>query len=383
MEKLVSNRERYYFLDWIRILVFIVLIFYHTAMIFVDWSFHIESGYNNDFLKYLMILSSQWRLDILFLISGVAVFLMIQKVSISKFFLQRITRLYLPLVFSIVLVVALQSYYEALHKNVFVGSFWNFWSELYFSFSWDKRMNAPFPTYNHMWYVLYLFHYSILLIPFLMLLKSNVCKKTILIVEGFLIEKYRLIWIPPFLYFMIYFSFENHKINHTFYDDWYAHALFLFTMALGAFIAKMPKIWMAFEKIKYLSLLVALLSYFFLLVLYLFQKELGGISVDIFWGIITIMVKWSWISMIIGFSAKFLNFKNNLLIYLNELIYPLFILHQTIIIIIAYYVLKTSTSLLFQYILISLGTVFVCFVLFELLIKRLNFMRFLFGLKSI
>ena len=157
-EKQLTNNvgDRQYFLDWVRILAFAFLVLYHTALMFVDWGFHIESGHNSTFLKSIMILSSKWRLDILFIVSGVAISYMITKMTLKSFTWQRVVKLYLPLLFAIAVVVAPQSYYEAIQKGVFEGSFWQFWTSHYFTFSWDERMNAPFPTYNHMWYVLYL-----------------------------------------------------------------------------------------------------------------------------------------------------------------------------------------------------------------------------------
>jgi len=106
--------DRQYFLDWVRILAFAFLIFYHTAMMFVDWGFHIESGHNSLLLKTIMILSSQWRLDILFIVSGVAISFMCTKMSLKAFTWQRVIKLYLPLLFAVSVIVAPQSYYEAI-----------------------------------------------------------------------------------------------------------------------------------------------------------------------------------------------------------------------------------------------------------------------------
>jgi hypothetical protein len=75
-----DHTSRHYFLDWVRVLAFAFLIFYHAAMMFVDWGFHIESGHNSTFLKSIMLLTSNWRLDILFLVSGVAISFMIAKI---------------------------------------------------------------------------------------------------------------------------------------------------------------------------------------------------------------------------------------------------------------------------------------------------------------
>jgi len=265
--------DRQYFLDWVRILAFAFLIFYHTAMMFVDWGFHIESGHNSLLLKTIMVLSSQWRLDILFIVSGVAISYMCTKVSLKSFTWQIVVKLYLPLVFAVTVIVAPQSYYEAIQKGIFDGSFWQFWSSLYFTFSWDERMNAPFPTYNHMWYVLYLFHYSLILLPLLAFINSKKGHNMLAKVETWLVKGTRVIWVPLAIYLTIFFIFNNHDINHTFYNDWYGHAIFIFAVILGICFAHMPKVWQSFEKNRYLSLIIALISYSALLAVFLLPKE--------------------------------------------------------------------------------------------------------------
>lgn len=375
--------SRLYFLDWIRILAFAFLVFYHSALMFVDWGFHIESGYNSTFLKTIMILSSKWRLDILFLVSGVAISYMITKMPLKSFTWQRIVKLYLPLVFAIAIVVAPQSYYEAIQKGIFEGSFWQFWTSHYFTFAWDERMNAPFPTYNHMWYVLYLFHYTVLLLPLCALINSE---KGIVILQKFekcLTKSSRIIWLPLTIYFVIFFVFNNHEVTHTFYDDWYGHAIFLFAVIMGLTFVRMPKIWQSFEDNRFISLAIGIASYAVLLTIFLLPNEMLPFDTGLVWGIFEILVKWSWIALIIGFARKYLNYTNNALKYCNSIVYPFFILHQTVIIVFGFYVIDWGMSGLFEFLIIVLGTFVICALLFELLIKRSNILRLLFGMSPL
>ncbi len=381
-EKITNNLgDRQYFLDWVRVLAFAFLILYHTALMFVDWGFHIESGHNSEFLKYIMILSSKWRLDILFIVSGVAISYMITKMSLKAFTWQRIVKLYLPLIFAITVIVAPQAYYEALQKGIYEGSFWHFWTSLYFTFSWDERMNAPFPTYNHMWYVLYLFHYTIVLLPLFSFINSDKGKLTLKKLESWITKGTRIIWLPLTIYLAIFLAFDDHDVNHTFLSDWYGHAIFIYAVIMGLIFARMPKVWQSFENNRYLSLSLGLISYGVLLAMFLSPDEILPINRTVLWDYTSLLVKWSWIALIIGFARKYLNYTNSTLKYCNAIVYPFFILHQTVIIVLGYYVINWGLSGTLEFLVIVVGTFVICGLLYELLIKRINMLRILFGLK--
>jgi len=68
-----STFQRLYYVDWLRTLVFVLLIFYHIGMLYVeDWEFHVKSQYQSKSLQYFMILVNQWRMPLVFLVSGFA-----------------------------------------------------------------------------------------------------------------------------------------------------------------------------------------------------------------------------------------------------------------------------------------------------------------------
>jgi len=239
---------RYYFLDWVRVLAFALLIFYHTGMMFVSWEWHVESGYDSGFLKLIMMLSSSWRLDILFIVSGVAISFMVLKMPLGNFARQRVIKLLLPLLFAIAVVIAPQAYYEALQKGVYEGGFWQFWLQEYFTFAWDKRMLAPFPTYNHMWYVLYLFAYTLLLLPLFAYINGVAGRERLAHWEVWLSKGARVLWFPLALHLLILLVFRNDEINHAFYNDWYGHSIYLLALLLGLLFVRMPGVWLALER---------------------------------------------------------------------------------------------------------------------------------------
>lgn len=379
----INVGERQYFLDWIRVLAFAFLIFFHAAMMFVDWGFHIESGHNSTFLKSIMILSSQWRLDILFLVSGVAISFMIAKIPLKSFIWQRVIKLYIPLLFAIAVVVAPQSYYEAIQKGVFEGGFWQFWTTQYFSFSWDQRMIAPFPTYNHMWYVLYLFHYTLVLVPLFVFINSQRGKATLEIIEKWISKETRILWVPLAMYLGIYLAFDNHDTTHAFIDDWYGHSIYLFATVLGLLLVRMPSVWHAFENNRYLALVVGIFSYAIMLAMFLLPNEQLPFDHPLMWPMAKLLVKWSWIVLLVGFAKRYMNYNNKALKYCNGIVYPFFILHQSITIILGFYAINWGLSGTSEFFVIVVGTFLGCWLLTEGMIKRTNLLRLLFGLNTI
>jgi peptidoglycan/LPS O-acetylase OafA/YrhL len=96
---------------------------------------------------------------------------------------------------------------------------------------------------------------------------------------------------------------------------------------------------------------------------------------------LTVLNGWCWLMAIFGFARKYLNFSNGFLKYANEAVYPFYILHQTIIICIAYYMINWQMSIALKFFIISSSMFLLTLFLYECIIRRVNFLRVLFGLK--
>lgn len=370
---------RQHFLDWLRILAFAYLVFFHTGMMFVEWTFHIESGHDSEFLKAFMMLTTTWRLDLLFLVSGVAISFMMTKMTIGSFLKQRVVKLFIPLFFACAVIIAPQPYFEAVQKGIIEPGFWQFWTTQYFTGQWWEGMLTPVPTYNHMWYVLYLFLYTILLLPLFAFINSDGGKAKLVSLEGWLIKGARILWAPFVIYLSVYFYTGHNDITHAIWDDWFGHFVYGFILIMGVIFVRMPKVWRAFEDNRYKSLALALVSYGVIMIRYNWNTPLDVID----WNLIEMVMKWSWVAALIGMARHYLNFKTDFLNYANGIVYPFFILHQTVIIIIGYYIIDLGMNGIFEFIAIVIGTFVLSIALIDLVIKRSNILRLLFGLKLI
>ena len=90
---------------------------------------------------------------------------------------------------------------------------------------------------------------------------------------------------------------------------------------------------------------------------------------------------WGWLLAILGLGSRYLERNNRFLAYANEAVLPFYVLHQTIIISIGFYVVQWSAGIGLKYLVISATSFVAIMVIYELLVRRINVLRFLFGMR--
>ena len=179
-----------YFLDWLRILAFSILLLEHCAEIFVTWGFWIKNSEVSVPLSYFVAFFKPWRMPLLFLVSGAAVTMAFKRKTSLTFIKERSIRLLLPLLAAMILIIPLQIYFIKAYGGVIqpTGAFFR----LLLSFKW-------FPVGNfhwlHLWYLAYIFGFTIAFIPVLQILKTEKGR--------ILVDKLILLLCRPFLMFSI------------------------------------------------------------------------------------------------------------------------------------------------------------------------------------
>ena len=111
------RRTRRYDLDALRIFAFTLLIFYHVGMFYVSWDWHVKSRFASTAIEPLMRLVNPWRLALLFIISGIAVRHMAERMEPLAFVKRRLLRLGLPLLFGILVIVPPQTFFQLLETG--------------------------------------------------------------------------------------------------------------------------------------------------------------------------------------------------------------------------------------------------------------------------
>src|SRR5687768_5461425 len=111
---MTKDTQRYDFLDWLRAVAILVLLFFHTGMLFVGWGWHITNAETIPALQWPMDLAHRLRMPLLFVIAGVGMWYALQRRSPASFARERALRLLLPAVAGMFLIVPPQIFVERL-----------------------------------------------------------------------------------------------------------------------------------------------------------------------------------------------------------------------------------------------------------------------------
>lgn len=374
--------DRRYDLDWLRIIVFGVLILYHVGMFYVSWDWHVKSSRASEAIEPLMMLSSPWRLTLLFLISGVATRFMADKLSVWKFTGARMGRLWPPLLLAVFVIVPPQAYYEVVEAiqagaPLTVDNF--YLSYVTASGNWcDADGCLTTPTYNHMWFVAYLILYTLALVPLLPLLRrlprlSALIAGPLLILAPWLIMAALRVTLMPIF-----------GESHDFRVDWYLHALYFSVFLFGSAIAKYEPFFERCMQWRWPALGIALASWAALIIYFNAHPE--GVDPPEWLRATMRAVReldaWCAIVAAIGFAHKHLRASDGpVRRLLTQAIFPFYLIHQTVIVVAGHHIDALALPLWIEAPLLIAVTALGCWLFFDLG-RRVPVLRVWIGLPS-
>lgn len=385
--------QRRHDLDWVRVCAFGLLVLYHVGMYYVSWSWHVNSPQPVTALEPVMLLSSPWRLSLLFLVSGVATAFLIEKAGRAakaegrraRFIGARSWRLLLPLAFGMLVIVPPQSYYQVLEQlpGGYHDGFLAFWARYLQadgSFC-DANDCLTIPTWNHLWFVAYLWVYTLVLWAlwrFAPLLLDAGRR----LVERGLRGWGMLVW-PALLLGLARLLVGPFPSTHALVGDWYNHVQYFGVFLLGVLIARQAPAWDAIERLRWPALLLWLASWagiigYFRTFADATPPDALRLAMRLAWGI----DQWAAIVTVLGFARRLAPGDGPVLRYLVPAVFPVYILHQTVTVTLAYTLRPAALPVSLEGPLLVLATFALCFAGYEL-IRRVSWLRPLFGLGPI
>ncbi|NQD39101.1 acyltransferase family protein [Permianibacter sp. IMCC34836] len=357
--------ERAEFLDCLRIIAIGFLLLFHTGMLFVGWGWHIENAETATSLVMPMDIAHRLRMPLLFVIAGASIFFALGRRSTGAVLKERTLRLFLPLVAGMFLIVPPQIYFERLFRGQWQGDYFHYYVEKVLQF--QAYPQGDF-SWHHLWFIVYLFVYCLVLMPLFARWR-----------KGLSIQPGRWLYalaLPIGINEAVLKPLfpETHNLTR----DWYTFNHYALLFIYGFVLAAVPGSWDWLMRTRRQSLLVGVA----LVVAILTLKKTGLLVEDTPFDAVTAnLFTWTWLLVFFGYGKRWLSFSNGLLRYLREATYPVYILHQTVIIAIGYYVIQQPWSWGSKYLVVLGLTTVICLMLYELLIKRVALLRLLFGLK--
>ncbi len=170
-----KQNERRYDIDALRILATLLLIIYHTGQLFNPSDrWHIQNLELSQFFTHFLGFINQWHMPLFFLLAGSSTYLALQRRTSGQYIGERVKRLFFPLLIGVLVVIPPQLYIERIATWVptrlspinFSGSFWQFYPHAF-----ECCYNEGNLSYHHLWFVAYLFVYSLFLLPLLLYLR--------------------------------------------------------------------------------------------------------------------------------------------------------------------------------------------------------------------
>ncbi len=381
-------------IDALRVFAFVLLILYHASGVYeTNSDFHIVSTYKYDWIEWVRIVVNRWRMPLLFAISGIAIGLYQPTRGPLRFAGNRTWRLLLPLVFGMLFIVPIQSYCEAVRNGAVPTGFVHF-MQRYLQIKpwpdggWTGASHGV--TWNHLWYLAYLWLYMLVLLALLPLLESGIGQR----VQAWLASR-TLAWmiVLPTLFFFGYLMLLKPRFpeTHALVGDWYLHAEYFSVFLFGYLISRQQDFWQRVARWRWKMLPVALLG----ITVELGLRAIGrGLLLPddapewltvLPWGGIEragrALYMWTALLAIFGWGHVWLNHPYRWLPYATEAVYPWYILHQSLIVLLAYWLIPLNLGGGIESALVIGGTIAGCLLLHECVIRRIGFLRPLFGLK--
>lgn len=367
---------RKYEIDYLRVYAFLLLILFHAGMVFVPWDYYLKNNETSIWFDLPMFFTHQWRLPLLFIISGIGTCFSISRRNLKGFAGERFLRLFIPLVFGMLVIVPPQVYFERLVEGFSYSSYWDFYIHDEFTHGFYGNGRGGNMSWHHLWFIMYLFIFSMLLIVLKKPLDafSHYFKKIVHFSRGWGV--FLFLCVPTFL--SHYFLEPIFPGNRALRNDWFLLSEYAWFFFCGYLISKnMNDIWPVFKKMKYPALILGLVTYSVYGQLYFSE------NVDLILSVARTLSIWGMLFAIFGFAVQYLTKGSRWLSYANQAVYPFYILHQTAIIGIIYYIRDWDVNIFTKFVIVVIGTTLSCWILYHFLIRKIGILRFLFGLKPL
>ena len=354
---MMNNLNRRHDIDWLRVIAIAMFLIYHTAIGFQSWGLMIgfitnKQSWNELWLPMSML--NVWRIPFLFFVSGMGVFFAIQKRDWKQLLQERAKRILLPFVFGMIIIVPihvllLQSYY-----------------------GWEMNYK---PNPAHLWFLGNILIYTLVLLPVFIYLKKHQNKT--------LFVKLRSLVANPIglLIVIMLFVAEAMIIKPNPYELYAmtTHGFILGFLAFACgylFMYSGEAFWKMMVKWRWVFIISALALYIYRI----YQGQLGAyVQIPLF----RLSIESSlWIFSLFALGYKHLNKNSSALNYLSQSAYPIYIIHMIFIYLASYLIFPLDINVQLKYLIVVVFLFVGSFAFYELLIRRIAFIRPLFGLKK-
>jgi glucan biosynthesis protein C len=373
-ERSMAERRRYYDIDWLRVLGMLTIFLFHNARFFNDEDWQVKNFELSDGMSGFVTVLNYFIMPLFFILSAMAIYYALKRRSNAEFLRERAIRLLVPLGVGIFTHIMVQVYIENVTHGRFSGTFWQFiphyfdgWYAFGGNFAWMGL---------HLWYLLMLFLFSALMLSTFRRISRS---------DGFTTRLANLVSKPAGLYLFILplftmellVSLSPETVGRRDFGGW-SPLTYLVFFVIGYLLATDERCRPAIERVRFISLASSLLT---VVAVYVLREEVGLSGMNPLYLLVRAVNSWSWLLTFVGFASHHLDYSNRFLRYANEAVLPFYILHQTVIVVIGYFIKDWQWGVLPKYLFLAGTSFVVIMVLYEFAVKRVRPLRYLFGMR--
>lgn len=366
---------RLYYLDWLRVLAILTVFFYHTTRFFNSEAWHVKNPTTYLVMDVLETTLANWIMALIFAISGASLFFALDKGGVARFVKDKVLRLVVPLVtMGIVTFGVIQVYLDRLSHGEFSGTLFQFIPHYFQPGNVEWRG-------VHLWYLEMLFIFCLIFLPVFLWLKRGSGRRVMARLGDALTSPgaIYLLALPTILCLVL--TRSDSFLGNTSWGGGsiLSHATFFLS---GFLIVSNEGLQRNIQRFRWLSLVVVaiLMVTLFGLLLAIGEPAAGTLLSSLgraLWG----LWSWSWVLAILGFGMEHLDVNKPFLSYANEAVLPFYILHHPVLLSVGYLVVQWALPVSVKFAIIDAISFAIIMVLYELLVRRVNVLRVLFGMK--
>ncbi|MDJ0839266.1 MAG: acyltransferase family protein [Acidobacteriota bacterium] len=373
------NKVRMHELDWLRIIAIVILLFFHVAMIYNLSDWHINNPERSLVIDQFTMWSHYWRMPLLFFISGAGTCFALRYRTRKRYASERTRRLLIPLLCTIPIVIPVQVYIEKIAQY---DSFISFLPQFF--------TNGVYPegnfSWHHLWFVVYLYIYSLICIPLFFYWRGEGGKKwNDRLIPFFQKRGYLMFLVLPIILSQALLRPIWPDQTHALYNDWAWFTYYGLFFVFGYIICTDNRYWKIIldqrRTFLYWTLAATALRFFSYHVIYHY-RDVIWIRYDHLRDLTGMCVAWFTVLAVLGYGRRYLAFSNKYLPWANESVYPFYIWHQAVIIVIGYVVLQWGWGITTGFIFISVAS-FAVSIGLTMLVRQTNLTRRMFGMKPV
>ena len=388
-----TTPKRSYYVDWLRVMAVLALFPFHAGQIFNEAAFYVKDNVTSLVIMGVSDFIYHWHMPLFMFLAGIGSYYALRFRSGKEYLLERLKRLVIPLIFGTLVLIPPVTYirmfgnpnrvwHEGFSHNASPGFDKGFF-EYYPDFFTGIYPNGNF-EWGHLWFLAYLFTFSLISLPIFLHIISE---KGSWVIDSFkkVVQKSAgifLFFIPiAVIEVLLRDSFPNMQ---NLISDWANFLMFIIVFIFGFIMTSDARFGELIDRHWKAALTIGLLISLSLSIAHVMQIQTGLNEATFY--IVEMILRgaciWSSLIGFLGFGRRYLDRGGKFINYAREAALPVYLIHLPMVVIVGFYIIKFDLPISVKYIFIIILSLISSVLLYEIVIRRLNFFRIFFGLKK-